>query len=242
MKNKIKKIIILLLLGVTNNLYAQEYERVNGFWNATFLDLPISDKVSIRSEFHFRTTSYFKIWDQQLYRPQLSYNPSKNVSWRAGYTYIKGYNRDRSAEPRVRAEHNLWEQVQFTVPLKKSSFSTWIRLEHRFQEELPLQMNNEMRSFDFSSRLRFRLTYQKSLSKSDTKTKWNLVVYDEIFSILNRKGIPFKFNQNWTFLGFNIKFNEKANLVTGFQKNMIAKPSNTYLINRFWNSTLFYKL
>ena len=47
MKNKIKKIIILLLLGVTNNLYAQEYERVNGFWNATFLDLPISDKVSI---------------------------------------------------------------------------------------------------------------------------------------------------------------------------------------------------
>ena len=91
MKNKIKKIIILLLLGVTNNLYAQEYERVNGFWNATFLDLPISDKVSIRSEFHFRTTSYFKIWDQQLYRPQLSYNPSKNVSWRAGYTYIKGY-------------------------------------------------------------------------------------------------------------------------------------------------------
>ena len=44
------------------------------------------------------------------------------------------------------------------------------------------------------------------------KTKWNLVVYDEIFSILNRKGIPFKFNQNWTFLGFNIKLNEKANL------------------------------
>ena len=124
MKEKIKKLIIFLLLGVTNNLYAQEYERVNGFWNATFLDLPISDKVSIRSEFHFRTTSYFKIWDQQLYRPQLSYTPSKNVSWRAGYTYIKGYNRDIIAEPRVRAEHNLWEQVQFTVPLNKSSFST----------------------------------------------------------------------------------------------------------------------
>ena len=57
----------------------------------------------------------------------------------------------------------------------------------QIQEELPLQKNNEMRSFDFSSRLRFRLTYQKSLSKQDSKTKWNLVVYDEIFSILNRR-------------------------------------------------------
>ena len=35
------------------------------------------------------------------------------------------------------------------------------RLEHRFQEELPLQKNNEMRSFDFSSRLRFRLHIKK---------------------------------------------------------------------------------
>ena len=68
------------------------------------------------------------------------------------------------------------------------------------------------------------------------------MVYDAIFSILNRKGIPFKFNQNWAFLGFNVILNEKATLVTGFLKNMIAKPSNTYLINRFWNSTLFYKL
>ena len=115
-------------------------------------------------------------------------------------------------------------------------------MEHRFQEELPLQKNNQLRTFDFSSRLRFRLTYQKSLSKPDSKTKWNLVVYDEIFSILNRKGIPFKFNQNWTFLGFNVKLNEKATLLSGFQKNMIAKPSNSYLINRFWNSILFYKL
>ena len=125
MKNKIKKIIILLLLGSTNNLFAQEYEKSKWFLECNLFRSPISDKVSLRSEFHFRTTSYFRIWDQQLYRPQLSYNLQKMFLESWIYIY-KGYDRDISADPRVRAEHNLWEQVQFTAPLKKSSFSTWI--------------------------------------------------------------------------------------------------------------------
>ena len=146
------------------------------------------------------------------------------------------------ADPRLRREHNIWEQVEFTAPLNKSSFRTWIRLEHRFQENLPLQKNRSLKTFDFSSRLRFRLTYSKKLSKEDAKTIWDLVIYDEIFSLLNTQGIPYKFNQNWTFLGFNIKFNNKLNVLSGFQKNTILKTSNNYLINRLWNTIIFYKI
>ena len=225
-----------------NKSISQEYEKVNGLWNAAFVDLPISKKISFRTEFHSRTISYFGIWDQQLLRPQFSYKSSKNVSWRAGYTLIKNFDQDNTADPRIRREHNIWEQVEFTAPLNKSSFRTWIRLEHRFQENLPLQKNRRLKTFDFSSRLRFRLTYSKNLSKEDAKTTWDLIIYDEIFSLLNTQGIPYKFNQNWTFLGFNIKFNNKLNVLTGFQKNTILKASSYYLINRFWNTIIFYKI
>lgn len=225
-----------------NKSISQEYEKVNGLWNAAFVDLPISKKISFRTEFHSRTISYFGIWDQQLLRPQFSYKSSKNVSWRAGYTFIKNFDQDNTADPRIRREHNIWEQVEFTAPLNKSSFRTWIRLEHRFQENLPLQKNRRLKTFDFSSRLRFRLTYSKNLSKEDAKTTWDLIIYDEIFSLLNTQGIPYKFNQNWTFLGFNIKFNNKLNVLTGFQKNTILKASSNYLINRFWNTIIFYKI
>ena len=225
-----------------NKSISQEYEKVNGLWNAAFVDLPISKKISFRTEFHSRTISYFGIWDQQLLRPQFSYKSSKNVSWRAGYTLIKNFDQDNTADPRIRREHNIWEQVEFTAPLNKSSFRTWIRLEHRFQENLPLQKNRRLKTFDFSSRLRFRLTYSKNLSKEDAKTTWDLIIYDEIFSLLNTQGIPYKFNQNWTFLGFNIKFNNKLNVLTGFQKNTILKASSNYLINRFWNTIIFYKI
>jgi len=199
-------LIFSLSICFINKSISQEYERVNGLWNAAFVDLPISKKISFRTEFHSRTISYFGIWDQQLLRPQFSYKSSKNVSWRAGYTFIKNFDQDKMADPRLRREHNIWEQVEFTAPLNKSSFRTWIRLEHRFQENLPLQKNRSLKTFDFSSRLRFRLTYSKNLSKEDAKTTWDLIIYDEIFSLLNTQGIPYKFNQNWTFLGINIKF------------------------------------
>ena len=235
-------LIFSLSICFINRSISQQYEKVNGLWNAAFVDLPISKKISFRTEFHSRTISYFGIWDQQLLRPQFSYKSSKNVSWRAGYTFIKNFDQDNTADPRIRREHNIWEQVEFTAPLNKSSFRTWIRLEHRFQENLPLQKNRSLKTFDFSSRLRFRLTYSKKLSKEDAKTIWDLVIYDEIFSLLNTQGIPYKFNQNWTFLGFNIKFNNKLNILTGFQKNTILKPSSDYLINRLWNTIIFYKI
>ena len=68
-----------------------------------------------------------------------------------------------------------------------------------------------------------------------------LVARAEIFNLLNSSGIPYKFNQNWTFLGFRIKLNEKLNINSGFQKNTIFKSSEKYLKNRLWNTTLFYK-
>ena len=158
---------LLYIIGFLKFSFSQQYDKVNGIWNATFLDFPLSNKISLRTEIHLRTISYLSIWDQHLFRPQISYKRNKNVSWRGGYTYLRNFNEDTAADPRIRTEHNIWEQVQFTLPLKNSSFSTWIRLEHRFQENLPLEKNRNLKSFDFSSRIRFRLTYQKLLTQID---------------------------------------------------------------------------
>ena len=241
MNNKTRILITLLLIVITK-LKAQEYEKVNGIWNATFIDYPLSDKTSLRTEVHLRTIDYFNVWNQQIFRPQLSYQASKNVSWRGGYSYLKNFDQDINTDPRVRTEHNIWEQVQFTLPLKKASFSTWIRLEHRFQEELPLQKQKNLRSFDFSSRIRFRLIYQKTISKEQAKVPVNLVLLNEIFAVMNPTGIPYKFNQNWTLLGLNVKVSDHLRFLSGFQKNTIAKSSTNYLKNRLWNTILFYRL
>ena len=221
---------------------AQEYDKVEGVWNAVFVDLPLSDNLSLRSEFHTRTIDYFNVWNQQIFRPQLTYTDSTKIKWSVGYSYLKNFDSDINADPRVRNEHNVWEQVSYKTPLKKGSFSTWLRLEHRFQEDLPLQKNRSSRSFDFSSRIRVRFTYETPLSKIDSKIPVNFVFYDVIFTLMNSSGIPYKFNQNWTFFGIKVKLNDKITLNTGFQKNTIFKSTDQYLKNRLWNTLLFYKI
>ncbi|MDA9879438.1 DUF2490 domain-containing protein [Flavobacteriaceae bacterium] len=239
-----KKILfyVILPLFFSQLIWAQEYTKEESFWNAFFVDYPLTDKLSLRSEFHFRTVDYFKVRNQQIFRPQLTYTDTNKIKWTAGYSYLRNFNSEITADPRIRNEHNLWEQVLYTLPLKKGAFSTWIRLEHRFQEALPLQQDRSQRSFDFSSRIRFRFTYERPLSNAEAKIPVNFIFYDEIFTLMNPKGIPFKFNQNWTFFGFKVKLNSKTTLNTGFQINTLFKGTDQYLKTRLWNTILFYKI
>lgn len=242
MQNTKKLFFIFTILLFTGIASAQTYEKVNGMWNAAFIDQKLNDKLDLRMEVHLRTIDVFNVWDQQLFRPQIIYKSSKNIQWYAGYTHLRNFNRDVNADPRVRVEHNLWEQVLYKTPLKKGTFATWVRLEHRFQEELPLQKEGRNRSFDFSSRIRFRVIYDRPITQADAKIPTSFVFYNEVFTVMNPEGIPTEFNQNWTFFGFKLKINSQMTINTGFQKNTIRKSDDQYLKNRFLNTILFYKL
>ena len=110
-----------------------------------------------------------------------------------------------------------------------------MRLEHRFIEQ-----RHGYKPYFFSSRIRYRFTYTYPLLKGQWAENLKFVFYDEIFLILNPQGIPFAFNQNWTFFGINAKLSNKASLLTGFQKNTIARGEDRYLKNRFLNTILRY--
>jgi len=235
------KIYILLLFFIlfSFKLSAQEYEKVNGVWNAIFLDYPLSDKFTFRNEFHFRTVSYLETLNQQIIRPSITYKTPKKIKLTGGYSFLRNFDRNIYTNPRVRQEHNIWEQILYSLPLKKGTIDSWIRLEHRYQEKLSLEKDSK--NFNFSSRIRFRFTYNYPLSKPNFKTPINFVFYEEIFTLLNPEGIPYRFNQSWTFFGIKIKLSDKMVLNSGFQKTTSQKSSGNFLKNRLWNTILFYK-
>ena len=88
--NHLKSIILIALISFS--LTAQEYEKYDGAWNAVFFDHGLSDKFSLRSEFHFRTVSFLDVWNQQIFRPSITYTASKNIKWTVGYSFIKNFD------------------------------------------------------------------------------------------------------------------------------------------------------
>lgn len=238
--NHLKSIIFIALISFS--LTAQEYEKYDGAWNAVFFDHGLSDKFSLRSEFHFRTVSFLDVWNQQIFRPSITYTASKNIKWTVGYSFIKNFDPDVTVSPRVRMEHNFWEQLVYNTPTKKGLISSRLRLEHRFRENIPLQEDRSLRSYDFASRIRYRLTYQHLLSPEEAKVPINFVVFDEVFVFMNPTGIPFRFNFNWTFFGLKFQLNKKLLLTSGFQKNTLKLSENSYSKTRLWINTFIYKL
>lgn len=202
-------------------------ERQDNAWKALFTDYSLSSSTTLRLETHVRTRQFFAENDQYLLRPSVSFKLGNNSAFTTGYTLIS----TNTPEHRT-IENNLWQQFSFSLPIERSNYFGWIRLEQRWQSK-----NNEN---NYGARIRFRTGFQFPLGKGEKTFSPQLVVFNEVFMHL-KDNFPYEFNQNWTFFGFQQKINSKLRLLTGFQRNTIAK-GNTYLHKNIWSSLLFYKL
>ena len=222
------KVIIyscLLFLFFSFRISAQE--RQDNAWKAVFLDYSLSTSSTLRLETHLRTRQFFSENDQYLIRPSVNYKIGKYSALVIGYTFLS------TNTPIYRTlENNLWQQFNFSIPVKRSTHFGWIRLEQRWQTQ-----NNVKK---YGSRVRFRTGFQFPITRSQKLFVPNLVLFNEVFlNIVDN--FPYEFNQNWTFMGFQRKFGKKLNLITGFQRITLNK-GKFYLHKNIWSSTLFYRL
>ena len=225
MKKILYSFTFILFILVSWKSLAQE--RQDNVWKALFTDYSLSSSSTLRLETHVRTRQFLAENDQYLLRPSISFKLGNNTAFTTGYTLIS------TNTPQHRTiENNLWQQFSFSLPIKRSSYFGWIRLEQRWQSK-----NNEN---NYGARIRFRTGFQFPLLKGEKTFSPKLIVFNEVFMHF-KNNFPYEFNQNWTFFGFQQKINNKMRLLTGFQRNTIAK-GNTYLHKNIWSSLLFYKL
>lgn len=225
MKKLFYSFTIIVLSLVSWKSTAQE--RQDNVWKALFTDYSLNSSTTLRLETHVRTRQFFAENDQYLLRPSVSFKLGNNTAFATGYTLIS------SNTPQHRTiENNLWQQFNFSLPINRSSYFGWIRLEQRWQSK-----NNEN---SYGARIRFRTGFQFPLTKGEKAFSPKLVVFNEVFMHI-KDNFPYQFNQNWTFFGFQQNITKKMRLLTGFQRNTIAKGSD-YLHKNIWSTLLFYKL
>ena len=202
-------------------------ENQNNAWKALFTDYSLTNSTTLRLETHLRTRRFFAENDQYLLRPSISFKLGNNTAFTTGYTLIS------SNTPEYRTiENNLWQQFSFSLPINRTNYFGWIRLEQRWQSK-----NNIS---NYGARIRFRGGFQFPLTKDEKTFSPKFVVFNEVFMLI-KDNFPYEFNQNWTFIGFQQNISKNMRLLTGFQRNTIAK-GNSFLHKNIWSSLLFYKL
>ena len=202
-------------------------EREDNIWKAFFSDYSITASKTIRLETHIRTKRFFAENDQYLLRPSLIFKLNQYSSFTAGVSFLSTnlYN------GRL-IENNIWQQFSFSLPIKEKKYFGWIRLEQRLIKKGNLPNN-------FGARIRFRTGFKFPLKTGSIEFSPRFVIFNEVF-LLIEKNFPYRYNQNWTFFGFEQKLSSRLNLLTGFQRNSIMRE-NDFLHKNIWSSVVFYK-
>mgnify|MGYP001273237784 FL=1 len=215
-----------LVLIFSSQIKAQEHQ--DNVWKAFFSDYSLTTSKTIRLEKHIRTKRFFSENDQYLLRPSLILKLNQNSSFAAGITFLS----TNLSDDRL-TEYNIWQQFGFSLPIKKTNYFGWIRLEQRWMKRGKMSNN-------YGSRIRFRTGFKFPLKFDAIKFSTRFVVFNEVF-LLVEKNFPYRYNQNWTFFGFEQKISSKINLLTGFQRNSIIRE-NDFLHKNIWSTVLFYKI
>lgn len=214
-----------IALFFSSQITAQE--RQDNAWKAVFTDYSLSNSSTIRLETHVRTRDFFANNDQYLIRPSISRKVGKYAAVAGGYTFLS------TNTPMHRTiENNIWQQFNFSIPVKRSSYFGWIRLEQRWQTQ-----NNDK---SYSARIRFRTGFRFPLRQESATFSPQFVVFNEVFLKI-KDNFPYEFNQNWTFIGFQQAINKKMNLLSGYQRITVDK-GNQFVHKNVWSSILFYRL
>lgn len=219
-----KKSLFLLLFSLPMiSLWGQEIQ--SNAWNAWFTDYSLTSSTTLRLETHYRTRDFYTTRDQILIRPSISFKVAPSASLTGGITHITTNSGNGNT-----IENNLWQQFGFSFPVQKVKFLGWIRAEQRW-------INPTNAAQNFAHRIRFRTGFGVPLSLVPNT---EFIAFNEVFMIF-KKGFPYSFNQNWTFMGVRKKISPRATLLTGFQRISVNGASN-YIHKNVWATFLFFNL
>jgi hypothetical protein len=223
-----KKAHFLIFSFLFFSLISTAQEMQYNAWNALFTDYSLTSSMSLRVEAHYRTVQFYGKEQQYFVRPQWSYQIHPNVNLRLGTTHIGTHQPGGLVK-----ENNVWEQLSFSFPIKRATYFSWIRLEHRWQT----QANNAL---PFGSRIRFRVGAHFPLSKAKPVKGLRFFVFNEVFLKIE-KGLPYQYNQNWTFFGILKQLSPALRIISGYQRNTIDGVSN-FSQKHIWSTLVFLKL
>jgi len=235
-----KKYLVLLLISLSLTSYSQVESRNYSAWNAITPVYDVSDKVTVGSQFHRRSTSFYSNINQWVIRPYIDVKVSKSAKVGLGVSYLD----NRRDDPNVNLEErNVYQSLKLSHDTKPIKLSHFIRLEERFLEQqstvngIPTELDDDR----FSIRFRYRFSGSLPIHSFDDNTSISLDAYNEFMFNLTNQFRPEGFDQNWIYIGPTVKINDRLTFKSGFH-DIYQQIGDDFVGNTIWDSSLTIKL
>ena len=202
----------------------------NQVWVQSYNEAKLSDRWTALLDGGLR-------WDKDLeisvliLRGGVGYSLSPNVRVAGGFAFLGTFEESKI----IRNEYRPFQELTYRSELGKLSINNRLRLEERFFESKPTDINRT--SFNFRFRYAIMLGIPlANLSRSDPKRRLILNMGDEIFINAGKEITHRVFDQNRIILSPTVQWNK--NLSVSFTYN--SQFGSTALAETFVHSHIFW--
>ncbi len=219
--NGLIKIFCCLTLVISSffNLSAQSPRGTVGSWWMVFNQTRISNRISLHSEFQYRSYNIGLNAGQLLPRVGVNYHFNKNIFISAGYAWIPNYAYDKDDLPGIRSKENrVWQAFQARHKTGKVVWDHRVRQEQRWIES----NGNTQNKHRFRYALRTTIPLNKPTLTAETVF---LTFYDEIFLNLSKN----TFDRNRLYGAVGYHFTPLVNLQLGYMAQTVGSTTKLYL-------------
>ncbi len=198
---------ILLIISLFDNC-ALAVESDLHDWTSVYITLPITERVKFNLEETTRLGEKFTHLNQNVLRPALGYQLTKDFSVWQGYAWNPVFY------PKFVNEQHIWQQALWKHHFPKFTFTGRFRLQERFIQGVD----------GVSVRARYFFRFQCPIDK---KKIWSLVAQTEPFVTLNNRlnGPKAGLDRINSFFGINKVISENVNLDLGYQLQYVNSIS-----------------
>ncbi|MEQ9298920.1 MAG: DUF2490 domain-containing protein [Cyclobacteriaceae bacterium] len=223
--NKSRLLTTLLLITLSLAVLAQPKEVATNHetWYSLQGFYPISQKVTLASEVHYRRVNWFEEQSDYLLRPLIYFKASSHWTIHAGYTFAKFYPVGLQPSANQMMEHNTFLGAAHSSSLGRLKIQNRFRVEERWRTAVLPDGNHH--AFNTYNRFRYRIRLQYPFGKQQ---KWLAQVQEELWLNFGQNAKT-TFNQNWLIGGIGYRWTPKFNTLLNYHWQYLPKSDQIHV-------------
>lgn len=176
----------------------------------------------LHAEWQWRRSDMGLKWQQDLIRPGINFQLTKNIALTGGYAFVDTFRYGSFPVAHRFPEHRFFEQLLYTHRIGNLDFQNRFRLEQRNLGQYTAQPDGSQElSYRYENRFRYMLRTNIPLPFDNHR---NFIgIYDEIMFNFGKNVDRNVFDQNRAFISFGRNFGHETRGEIGFMEQTLQR-------------------